>query len=407
MCTSAASITSFNDEHKTMPPTSPPRTRLAAPSPASLRAPSIVSTQSKRHSILPPLASLFRRDPTSTVQLEEDWDVVTPPLASPLNNESSTPPLASDNRSTFSDRSSRTALSPPTSPIRTRSIRNHPGLASSAMDSRSSSYFAGSSRSSNGRSFGGGAESVFSSSKSNGDAPRSPTSLRTRHYNGGGGGSSMYSHGFSSSNHSHDRGSGVETLLSHSLPPITSSTDPLLFAATDREPTVKELEREIREIEDEWKRMRESWKDIVQQRVETWEKQVGGNVAASAREAAMLEAYETGGGDTREQEKPGKGDNEKKETFKRASFLPSRSTPPPIIASTLSLPSFLLSPSHPIPSDFVANLPPHLLEPTRAFQTEIGEILERQKRTEEKYERRLEFLRAKERGARIKQRLLK
>ena len=218
----------------------------------------------------------------------------------------------------------------------------------------------------------------------------------------------MYSHGFSSS-HSHDRGSGVETLLSHSLPPITSSTDPLLFAATEREPTVKELEQEIKEIEGEWKRMRESWKDIVQQRVDTWEKQVGGNVAAKAREAAALESHEarrvtTVNGEGGQTSKVG---HEKKGAFKTASFLPSHSTTPPTIVATASLPSFLLSPSRPLPPEFIANLPPHLLEPTRTLQTSIGEILDRQQRTEEKYERRLEFLRAKERGARIKQGLLK
>jgi hypothetical protein len=61
----------------------------------------------------------------------------------------------------------------------------------------------------------------------------------------------------------------------------------------------------------------------------------------------------------------------------------------------------------PLPPDFEAKLSPHLIEPTLAFRAAMEEIADRQRRTEEKYERRLEFLRAKETGARIKQGLLK
>ncbi|GAA5981327.1 hypothetical protein JCM5350_004366 [Sporobolomyces pararoseus] len=402
------------------PPTNYTET-LASPVSSPLKAPSVSSHQSKRHSLLPPLNSLFRRDSSSTTTIDGDWDLVTPPLSSPNEyyRSSSPLPLPSSSTSVFSGRSHRPTLSPPTSPNRNRSIRNHAGLASSALDSRSSSYFAGGSRSSNGRSYGGtggGGESVFSTgSRSNGHGPRSPTSVRTRSYHGGGP-SSYLSHGNSSS-HSHDRGSGVETLLSHSLPPITSSTDPLLFAATSREPSAEELASEIKEIEDEWERMKDSWREIARKRVEVWENQVGGTIVQEARRLAAHEtvqiATEQNGFD-----KAGGTMTGRKGLFKRASFLPSsqastitstaveprrqtRSTSPP------SLPQFLLSSKAPLPPDFESKLSPHLLEPTLSFRVAMEELLDRQRRTQEKYERRLEFLRAKETGARIKRGLQK
>lgn len=400
------------------PPTNHSET-LASPVSSPLRAPSVVSHQSKRHSILPPLNSLFRRDSSfTTTPIDSDWDVVTPPLVSPqdLARSPSPLPLPYDSHSVFSGRSHRPTLSPPTSPARNRSIRNHPGLASSAMDSQSSSYFAGSSRSSNGRSYGGGGESVLSGAgRSSLHAPRSPTSVRTRSYYGGGGGpSSSLSHGYSS-NQSHDRGSGVETLLSHSLPPITSSTDPLLFAATGREPTAEELAKEIKEIEEEWERMRESWRDIVRNKVEVWERQVGEPVARQARESIQKDNDRPNNELSGTSREGGGTVTGKKGLFRRASFLSSHSLQPssaaaPSTPSTTTkqpLPPFLLSTRLPFPPDFEAKLSPHQIEPTLAFRATMEEIADRQRRTEEKYERRLEFLRAKETGARIKQGLLK
>ncbi|GAA5906093.1 uncharacterized protein JCM6883_002548 [Sporobolomyces salmoneus] len=428
---------------RAMTPSTPPDNyteTLASPVSSPPRAPSVASYHSKRHSILPPLNSLFRREASSSAAslLDADWDVVTPPLSSPNDYPRSASPLPrpSDSVSVRSGRSKQ--LSPPTSPARNRTIRNHPGLASSTMDSRSSTYFAGgggSSRSSNGgrSSFAGGGgggggirsgESVFSSgSRSNNHAPRSPTSLRTRsYYSGGGGGgpSSALSHGGGySSTHSHDRGSGVETLLSHSLPPITSSTDPLLFAATGREPTAQELEREIREIEGEWERMKESWKGLERGRIQDWERQVGGTVVKQVREMARREREQRQMSQEKV-EKKDEGQIAKKGIFRRASFLPSsqRATATPATieqsrittTSTLSdppLPQFLLSSKIPLPTEFESNLSPHLLEPTLALRISMEELLDRQRRTEEKYERRLEFLRAKEKGARIRDGLLK
>ncbi|GAA5958334.1 hypothetical protein JCM3765_004796 [Sporobolomyces pararoseus] len=404
------------------PPTNYTET-LASPVSSPLKAPSISSHQSKRHSLLPPLNSLFRRDSSSTTTVDGDWDLVTPPLSSPNEYPRSTSPLPLpyDSASVLSGRSHRPTLSPPTSPMRNRSIRNHAGLSSSALDSRPSSYLNGGSRSSNGRTYagiGGGGDSVFSAgSRSNGHAPRSPTSVRTRSYYGGGGGgpSSSLSHGYSS-NYSHDRGSGVETLLSHSLPPITSSTDPLLFAATSREPSAEELANEIKEIEVEWERMRESWREIARKRVEVWENQVGGTVVREARQSAAQETAQA----STEQNGFGTAGGTvagKKGLFKRASFLPSsqsstsssailNSRPPTHSTSHLELPQFLLSSKTPLPPDFQSKLSPHLFEPTMSFRFAMEDLLDRQRRTEEKYERRLEFLRAKEKGARIKQGLL-
>lgn len=338
---------------------------------------------------------------------------MTPPLPSPNDHPRSLSPLPhfSDNRSVLSGRSNRNGLSPPSSPVRNRSIRNHPGLASSAMDPRSSSYFAGSSRSSNGRSYAGGeGESILSGGgRSTSHAPRSPTSVRTRSYYGGGGGpSSALSHGYSS-NHSHDRGSGVETLLSHSLPPITSSTDPLLFAATGREPTVQELEREIREIEAEWERMRESWREIVRGRIEKWESQVGPALVKRVRGAARTEVQsstETKGNGML----PVQSTGAKRGLFRRASFLaPTQAVTNPTATTPTNptLPQYLLSPNSPLPVEFETSLSPHELEPTLSLRTAMGEVLERQRRTEENYQRRIDFLRAKETGAKIRQGLFK
>ncbi|GAA6013734.1 hypothetical protein JCM11491_005079 [Sporobolomyces phaffii] len=416
-------------------PTTPPMLEtetLASPVASPLRTPSIVSHQSKRRSILPPLNSLFRRDapPSSSTALESDWDVVTPPLSSPNDHVRSLSPLplplplSSDSSSIASGRTQCTyPLSSPTSPVGNRSIRNHAGMASAALDTRASSSFAGtSSRSSTGRSYYGGAGGGARSFRSGAAIPRSPTSTRTRsRYAPTAGGAS---HGYSS-NYSHDRasaggaGGGVETLAeSHSLPPITSSTDPLLFAATGREPTVQELEREIREIEDEWARMRQGWTEMVERRVAAWEREVGPSLAQHAREFARSENA-TNAEPPRVRVEGALADGGTAETttkkgfFKRASILPGRPPRPTTLATSGAtesnsavLPQFLLSSKVPLPPELESKLAAHQVEPTRSLRIAMDEIVERQRRTEDKYERRLEFLRAKEKGARIKQRLL-
>ncbi|GAA5896272.1 hypothetical protein JCM5296_002932 [Sporobolomyces johnsonii] len=409
---------------RSSPPLQPSSASLASP-PPSLRAPSVLSSQSKRTSVLPPLGSLFRRTPNGSSSIrngtiEEDQNLGTPPSSFPsLALSPSSPSARADTLSIISGRSSHTlspelsgSRSPPL--VQARSIRNHPGLASSALDARSSGSYriAGSSRSSTGRGGGGGAgESVFSSRSTGHGGPRSPPSVSmstSRSRTGAAASASGY--GYSSS-----RGSQIETLSSlaapSSLPPIPSSTDPLLFAATDREPTSAELKREIREIEEEWGRMRESWRGVMEERVQGWEAEVGAEVARRVSEFGREEAEER-----RKQEEGAGGAGGaggKKGLFRRASFTPSSSsssssspssrTSSSLPATTLSLPAFLVNPNLPLPTTLSAALPPHALDSTSSLRASLAEVRERQRRTEEKYEKRLEFLRARARGARIRE----
>ncbi|GAA5965937.1 hypothetical protein JCM21900_005703 [Sporobolomyces salmonicolor] len=390
-----------------------PRTASVASPPPSLRAPSVLSSQSKRTSVLPPLGSLFRRTPNGSSSIrngtiDETRNPVTlSSFPSRALSPSSHPPMSSpsaqaDTLSILSGRSSHT-LSPELSGSRSlplvqaRLIRNHPGLASSALDARSSGSYrmAGSSRSSTGRGGGGAGESVFSSRSTGhgGGGPRSPPSLTMSASRSRAGAAATSGYGYSSS-----RGSQIETLSSlaapSSLPPIPSSTDPLLFAATDREPTSAELEREIKEIEEEWGRMRESWRGVLEERVQGWEAEVGGEIARRVSEYGREEAEER-----RKQEEGAGGAGGvggKKGLFRRASFTPSSSSssPPSARASSsypataLSLPSFLLDPALPLPTTLSAALPPHALDSTSSLRTSLAEVLERQRRTEEKYEKR-------------------
>ncbi|GAA5865553.1 hypothetical protein JCM1840_001440 [Sporobolomyces johnsonii] len=415
---------------RSSPPLQPSSASLASP-PPSLRAPSVLSSQSKRTSVLPPLGSLFRRttNGSSSIRngtIEEDQNFGTPSSFPSLAlSPSSLPPTSSssahaDTLSIISGRSSHTlspelsgSRSPPL--VQARSIRNHPGLASSALDARSSGSYriAGSSRSSTGRGAGGGGagESVFSSRSTGhggGGGPRSPPSVSMSTSRSRTGAASASGYGYSSS-----RDSQIETLSSlaapSSLPPIPSSTDPLLFAATDREPTSAELEREIREIEEEWGRMRESWRGVMEERVQGWEAEVGAEVARRVSEFGKEEAEER-----RKQEEGAGGAGGaggKKGLFRRASFTPSSSssstpssrTSSSLPATTLSLPAFLVNPNLPLPTTLSAALPPHALDSTSSLRASLAEVLERQRRTEEKYEKRLEFLRARARGARIRE----
>lgn len=204
------------------------------------------------------------------------------------------------------------------------------------------------------------------------------------------------------------------------LPPIASSSDPFLFAATGREPTAAELGDEIREIEDEWTRMRDAWRELEENRVEAWRRQVGDDVARRVGDLARRERAERGrdANDGTEDENDRDARRPKtvrKGLFKRASILalpPPRSTvtngaSDASSSSGRALPRFLLSLATPLPADFEQTLSPHSVEPTLALRVAMDELADRRRRTEDKYERRLEFLRAKETGAKIKQGLLK
>ncbi|GAA5930194.1 uncharacterized protein JCM15063_004740 [Sporobolomyces koalae] len=397
------------------PPLVSPRS-LLSPELVQTRPPSISSQQSKRHSLLPPITSLFRRDTSASRHIEEEGNEATWRLSSASSlSRSPTVERPADDSSVLADHRDCRHLSPPTSPVRNRAIRNHPGLASSALDGRQPVRYTGSSRSSNGRSTpgGDGSESLLSGSgRSNGYSPRSPTSLRTRSTLGTGV-SSALSYGRSST-HSQERSSGLDTALSRTLPPVASSTDPFLFAATDREPSVEELEKEIREIEDEWTRMRDNWKEIVRNKTRLWEIEVGADIAQDARARARFSSSRSEVGTLdpgRAEQKDGASG--KRKMFKRASFLPSTRATLPISSATVpaddpGLPTFLLSTEAPLPPDFEARLcSPPLLDATHTLRASMEQVLERQRRTEDKYEKRLQFLKAKERGARIKLGLLK
>ncbi|BGP20209.1 hypothetical protein JCM10213_005936 [Rhodosporidiobolus nylandii] len=383
-----------------------PTLQPAASSP-SLRPASVLSSQSRRGSVLS-LGGLFRK-----------------PTSPSLRNEPLSPTQGGDTSSVFSGRSSHTSrvrnrtepgtsspplgqglMGPPTSygTVRTRSIRNHPGLASSALDLRSS------------RSMGIGGESVLSSSSA-GSAARSSYSYRAPPGPGlsptkrgqGKGMSSAYSHAsslasstryetLSSASHSH-HGHSLSPSTSHStLPPIPSSSDPLILAATSRDPTAIEIRREIEEIEAEWRRVRQGWSEAEGVKVRAWEGEVGeeivevlgGRVQAPLEEPAGLANA------------PADDTARKKGLFRRASFSPS--LPPPLPSHSQPaalLPSFL----HPTPTLPAAatTLPDDLLASTHRLVEEVRALREKRRETDEKYERRVGFLRSRLRGAEIRE----
>ncbi|GAA5917801.1 hypothetical protein JCM6882_004550 [Rhodosporidiobolus microsporus] len=452
------------------PPSSPPQPAPTLPSSPSLsaRAPSVLSTQSRRASMLNLAGGLFRSNKAASVRSGVGPSVGDEHLRSPTLG-------ADDGASVFSGRSGYTHMSRAAnrtepaggyagsvangvvapsggggySTIRTRSIRNHPGQSSSALDLRAVHL-------------GGGGESVMSASTEGSyrrsSVYRSPVSVAGSLSPGKS--SSRNGHGFASAyspaTSSRASSSRFETLssLTHSnshphlavakqpsLPPIPSSSDPAVLAATEREPSAQELRDEIAEIEAEWRRMGESWDGVLEEKVGRWRGEVGeevlhrlGGMVAPPPSAPAVSHSAAGAAEAerkREGEETVRG---KKSIFRRASFnitspslnssIPSSSAPTPSPLpppSTVPLPAFLLPPpsssssppsSHPpppssLPPDLAAHLPDSLLSLTHTLIADVSTVRERKKHTDEAYERRVGFLRSRLRGAEIREGMMK
>ncbi|GAA5982870.1 hypothetical protein JCM11641_002611 [Rhodosporidiobolus odoratus] len=412
--------------HYSSPPlstisSSPP---VTAPAPASppTKAASILSSQSRRTSVLN-LGGLFRK-PTATSIRSGVIVEPTSPTRPAQEDATGTGGSVYSGRSSHANRhkncseplpsSSSRPLAASNYSVRTRSIRNHPGLSSSALDIRSQRFVGGSSLSA-------GGESVFSASTegsrryggANPSGHRSPLSLSPTKIRNAGQSTSAPPTAFSS--HSSSRGSSsarLETLSSfslspssshtHALPPIPSSSDPAVLAATSKEPGVRELREEIREIEREWESVREVWSGVVRGKWEGWKKVVGEDVARLVKsegsgggeekrsvgaEASPVNAAGLGGG------------KEKKGLFRRPSFTVRSSSPLPTVspppsssspsADTLrSLPLFLRDPPS-LPSALSAALPEELLQVTKELIREVEGVWEKKRETDRKYETRV------------------
>ncbi|GAA5863561.1 hypothetical protein JCM8547_007285 [Rhodosporidiobolus lusitaniae] len=341
--------------------------------------------------------------------------------------EDGSPPSGRDDASIFSGHSARVANrsepspgSPPlagyASTVRARSVRNHPGLSSSALDLRTPRLGLGGS---SGMSNGG--ESVFSVStegsyrRPGGVAGyRSPAPLSPYKSRNGHGGASAYSHASSSITSS----SRLETLAHPSLPPIPSSSDPTVFSRAEAEPSAKELREEIREIEEEWERVRETFRGIVEGKVREWREEVGEEVVercggmvreenGTNRVSALSPTISNGDLATPADKRSSTSFFRRRSSTALLSPSPSSSSlsPRPSASSSSSplfLPPFLLShPPAPLPSD----LPDDLDALTRTLVSSVLDVRARQKATDERYGKRVEFLKAKERAAELRERL--
>lgn len=366
-----AAVTERTPSSVNVPPT-PSRVAALATTSGPSRSPSFLSTKSRAKSTTA-ISSLFRRNTSSmrsgAQPIGEDWDVVQPnrvDVSSILSGKTGR---------------SRTSVIPTEEhPIfRTRSVRNHPALASSALSSRGE----GSSRSSNG---GRGGTSVYSTEGST-------------HY----GARSSLSH-----SPSRTRGSTIQSSRSRldsvsysspflPLPPLASSTDPFIFASSDREPSSSELKAEIHDIENESGRLGESWDALERAAVEKWEERIGPG-GLTAMENAMgrngLRAPEGDGASN------GAVPTRKKSLMRKASFTLSKRPSPPATpsASTFDL-SSALEQRNPV------GLSEDAERATQALRDELEEVRRRRRATEGKYEERLEYLRARLKGAIIRERL--
>ncbi|KPV73396.1 uncharacterized protein RHOBADRAFT_45973 [Rhodotorula graminis WP1] len=333
-----------------VPPTTSSTRRLSL-APDSQRAPSLAqSTHSKRTS---GLRGLFRRPSAASVRavepLGEGWTHVAPVALS----ASGSSPVLDNHASVQSAGQARRSRAPVDLPPggystnRTRSIGHHPGLASSAFSSASS--------------------------------PRlrrdklPPSSLAA-----------------STTTRSHASTSTSAHYASTPLPPLPSARDPA--ALVTRDLSALELQRELDEIEGEWGRVRRAWDAMARDEVRRWEDEVGVEVVRGLSGRALVSADGTTGlgGDTAARRRPAAP----------LSLSPNSSSP--ASSTLLELPSFLLPSS---PSLIPPGLPDDIDLATRAVQRRVRELYNRQAATDDKYSRRLDFLRARLRAAEIRERL--
>lgn len=362
----------------------PSRVATLASASGPSRSPSFLSTKSRAKSTTA-ISSLFRRNTASTRSgkqlINEDRDVVQPnrvDVSSILSGKTgrqrgSVLPSAAEEQGVF----------------RTRSLRNHPALASSSLSSRDARG-EGSSKSSSGGRGGTSRDSLHSTEGSTHYGARSTISYSP----------------------SRTRGTTIQSTASRSrldsvsysspslpLPPLASSTDPFIFASSDREPNSSELKAEILDIENESGRLGESWDGLEKAAVEKWEERIGpGGLAAMtnamSRNGAALRVPEVDGAST--------GPTRKKSLLRKASLTLSKrsSSPPPPPTGpptpTLDL-SLALEQRNPV------GLSEDAERATQGLRDELDDIRRRRRATEGKYEQRLEYLRARLKGAIIRE----
>ncbi|KAL8276273.1 hypothetical protein RQP46_011347 [Phenoliferia psychrophenolica] len=337
------------------------------------RAQSFKSSTSRARS---GVGSLFRRSHAPAKDGDADWDVVNSSridVESLINGGSERRPASRMD----------TLLVEELQPVRQRSVTRHPGMTSASLNTYGGAGGAGgSSRSSNGGHPVGSGDSVFSS-----EGPQSTYAHSRR-------GTTIPS---SPSGRSH-----VESIAwtPASLPPMATSTDPFLFASADSNPTSKELKLEISQIEDEWGRVGESWEALEDGAVKKWEDQLGPSGLSRLTNLIALRTASLA-----PPPPPAATPASSKRLSHKPSFTYGRD-PKPTPSSPAPRPPHL-------PHAFVAALdsplaagtPDDVEAATATLRKELAEIGTRRKATEDKYEKRLEFLRAKLRGALIREKL--
>ncbi|GAA5929663.1 hypothetical protein JCM3775_006513 [Rhodotorula graminis] len=366
-----------------VPPTTSSTRRLSL-APDSQRAPSLAqSTHSKRTS---GLRGLFRRPSAASVRavepLGEGWTHVAPVALS----ASGSSPVLDNHASVQSAGQARRSRAPVDLPPggystnRTRSIGHHPGLASSAFSSASSPRLASAASS----------PELVGPSSASGRSVGSATTARTSPVSQRRDKLPPSSLAASTTTRSHASTSTSAHYASTPLPPLPSARDPA--ALVTRDLSALELLRELDEIEGEWGRVRRAWDAMARDEVRRWEDEVGVEVVRGLSGRALVSADGTTGlgGDTAARRRPAVP----------LSLSPNSSSP--ASSTLLELPSFLLPSS---PSLIPPGLPDDIDLATRAVQRRVRELYNRQAATDDKYSRRLDFLRARLRAAEIRERL--
>ena len=229
------------------------------------------------------------------------------------------------------------------------------------------------------------------------------------------------------------------------LPPMASSRDPFLLAAAEREPTSQELKEEIAEIERERHRLEESWKSLekaamaksggsngilaedqaeptIQLRPPTADGGAGGG-GGTKRMSALLrrpsftrrplsQVVESPVSSPSPPRSPYQSSSSKLGSGSRRSPIPPSPNLPVVIRMGDHSPARQGSPRS-ISASFVSTTPFRLLvSDTRDGEMdEVGEgaglgveeVRRRRRATDERYEKRLEYLRARLRGALLRE----
>lgn len=173
---------------------------------------------------------------------------------------------------------------------------------------------------------------------------------------------------------------------------MASSADPFLFASSDREPTSAELKTEITEIEEEWARLGESWDSLEQAAVAKWQDDVPPSTLAALSLHGIV-APSRSKQVTPGPAAPSAGLRTKMSLGRKPSVTALREPPP-----SSSIP-------RPPASTPLAGLSDDAKGAIQSFAKELEEIRARRRATEEKYGKRLEFLRSRLRGALLRERL--